>query len=261
MAKNNESLVSIIMPTYNSSDYIKAAINSVFSQTYENWELIIVDDHSTDGSEELIAKLIMNYKNKTKYIKNNKNLGVSKSRNIGIEESKGEWIAFLDSDDAWKESKLLKQFEKVKELNEEFIFTGSSYINEKNEKYSGDFIDIKNMSYKELLRNNSISLSSVLIKKYLLEKNNFENDRVHEDYLLWLKILKTGIKAIAIKEPLLIYRLSKTSKSGNKLKSIRMTYGVYRDLGINIISSIYYTLNHLFKASKKYKEIFNGNKV
>lgn len=260
MKKHKDELISIIMPTYNSSEYIESAIKSIFSQTYTNWELIIIDDHSTDNSFEVISRLRMNKNYKIKYFKNDKNMGVSKSRNIGIEKSTGSWIAFLDSDDMWRENKLMKQFDETKNVNVNFIFTGSSYINEMNEEYPGVYIDIKDMCYDDLLKNNSISLSSVLINKCLLIKNQFENDTVHEDYLLWLKILKNGIVAKAIKEPLLIYRLSRKSKSGNKIKSIRMTYGVYRELEISKIKSIYYTVNHLVSASKKYKEIFKGNK-
>ena len=109
-----EELVSIIMPSYNTGKFIGEAINSVIDQTYINWELIIVDDCSSDNTD----KIVKNIKDsRIVYLKNEKNMGAAVSRNRALREAKGKWIAFLDSDDLWKENKLEKQIKFMKDNN------------------------------------------------------------------------------------------------------------------------------------------------
>lgn len=157
-------LVSIIMPAYNAGKYISDSIASVISQTYQNWELIIINDYSKDNT----PKIIENYANADSRIKvfsNSKNVGVSETRNKGIELATGNWIVFLDSDDMWHPQKLEKQIEKIKSNSADFIFTGASYVNEKGEAYSGVFCVPEKISFNELLFQNVISCSSVLLNK------------------------------------------------------------------------------------------------
>lgn len=247
-------LVSIIMPAYNCEKYIEKAINSVIRQTYKQWELIIVDDCSNDRTVnhiEVLSKL----DTRIKFYKNDCNIGVSETRNKAISLANGNWIAFLDSDDMWETSKLEKQCNLLKNKNVEFIFTGASYINEKGEAYNGIFEVPEVIDYKKLRMQNVISCSSVLIKKKYFDEIKMENDNIHEDYAVWLRVLKTGIKAYGINEPLLIYRISSNSKSGNKIKTIRMTYKVFEHIGLNKISSMYFTIRHIMGATKKYIKI------
>lgn len=255
MLLREEPLVSIIMPAYNCERYIKEAIDSVIAQTYKHWELIVIDDGSKDDTAKIVDELSLKDSRIHLYV-NEKNQGVSATRNKGILIARGDWIAFLDSDDMWKPQKLEKQMLLSQETGAEFLFTGSSFINEKGDYYRGIFEVPQKVTYKRLRMHNVISCSSVLIKKCLLDDIKMENDDMHEDYAVWLRVLKTGVCAYGINEPLLIYRISKNSKSGNKLKTIRMTYKVFRFLGINPVGSTYFMLTHVAGSLQKYRRIF-----
>ena len=249
-----EELVSIIMPAYNCEKYVAEAINSILAQTYRNWELLVLDDGSKDNTLRLIKEFSQK-DSRIKALSNGKNMGVSATRNRGIEIASGEWIAFLDSDDVWKPEKLEKQFEIVVKEAAEFLFTGSSYINEEGEYYKGIFEVPEKITYKKLRNQNVISCSSVLVRKKYFEHIKMEKDEMHEDYAVWLRILKLGVTAYGVNEPLLIYRISRNSKSGNKIKTVKMTYKVFRFVGINPIGSIYFMVRHLMGAYKKYRVI------
>ncbi len=251
----NEALVSIVMPAYNCEKYVVEAINSILAQTYRNWELLVLDDGSKDNTLRIIEDFSQN-DSRIKALPNGKNMGVSATRNRGIELASGEWIAFLDSDDMWKPEKLEKQFEIVEKEAAEFLFTGSSYINEEGEPYKGIFEVPEKITYKKLRNQNVISCSSVLVKKKYFEHIKMEKDEMHEDYAVWLRILKTGVTAFGVNEPLLIYRISRNSKSGNKMKTVKMTYKVFRFVGINPFGSAYFMLRHVIASVGKYKRIF-----
>jgi teichuronic acid biosynthesis glycosyltransferase TuaG len=252
---DNQSLVSIVMPAYNSEKFIKDSIKSVLAQSYRNWELLILDDGSKDDTQNIIMEFC-HIDSRIKAFPNLINLGVSATRNRGIELARGEWIAFLDSDDMWEPEKLVQQFDIVNTKQAEFVFTGSSYINEKGVPFKGIFEVPEIVSYKELRNQNVISCSSVLIKKRFFEDVKMENDDLHEDYAVWLKILKSGIFAYGVNLPLLIYRISRNSKSGKKLKTIAMTYKVFRFIGVNPIGSAYFMMRHVLGSAIKYVEIF-----
>ena len=251
----NEALVSIVMPAYNCEKYVVEAINSILAQTYRNWELLVLDDGSKDNTLRIIEEFSQK-DSRIKALPNGKNMGVSATRNRGIELASGEWIAFLDSDDMWKSEKLEKQFEIVEKEAAEFLFTGSSYINEEGEPYKGIFEVPEKITYKKLRNQNVISCSSVLVKKKYFEHIKMEKDEMHEDYAVWLRILKLGVTAFGVNEPLLIYRISRNSKSGNKMKTVKMTYKVFRFVGINPIGSAYFMMRHVIASVGKYKRIF-----
>ena len=250
-----ELLISIIMPAYNCEKYIEDAINSVIAQTYNSWELIVIDDGSKDNTIKIVEGLSDKDK-RIRFYKNEKNLGVSETRNKGISFAKGDWIAFLDSDDMWEPVKLEKQFEIVEQKTEEFLFTGSSYINEEGKPFKGIFEVPEKVKYKRLRNQNVISCSSVLVKKKYFENIKMEKDEMHEDYAVWLRILKLGVTAYGVNEPLLIYRISRNSKSGDKFKTVKMTYKVFRFIGINPIGSAYFMMRHVIASVGKYKRIF-----
>lgn len=247
-------LVSIIMPAFNAKRTIEESIISVINQTYTKWELVIVDD----GSQDETISLIENLQKKDKRIflyKNGENSGVSETRNKGIAQAKGNLIAFLDSDDMWDMSKLEFQINKMKELNSDFSFTGATFINEENKLLVGDFKVPEIVDYNKLKKHNVISCSSVIINKKFFDNLKMERDDIHEDFTLWLKILKQGNIAHGINNPLLIYRISMNSKSGNKFRSILMTYKVFRFIEINPIYSFYLTIRHSIGALLKYNNI------
>lgn len=251
---NEQDLISIVMPAYNCEKYVEDTIKSVINQTYKNWELIVLDDGSKDNTANIINGLAAQDK-RIKFYQNEKNQGVSATRNRGIALSRGEWIAFLDSDDMWQDEKLKKQMILKYKVNAEFVFTGSSYINEIGESYKGIFEVPTQVDYKKLRTHNVISCSSVLVKKKFFDNIKMEKDDMHEDYAVWLRILKQGIIAYGVNEPLLIYRISRSSKSGNKLKTIEMTYKVFRFIGINPIGAAYFMVRHIIGSLKKYRNI------
>lgn len=249
-----EPIVSVIMPTYNNAQYIEKAIESVLIQNVQ-LELIIINDCSTDSTENIIQKYLK--LPNIKYIRNSINLGVAKSRNIGVSIAKGRYIAYLDSDDFWLPTKLEKQI-KIMELDKYPIcFTGRELVNS-NGTSTGVVFQIQNLvDYNMLLRHNCISCSSVMLPINIARSEPMCHDELHEDFINWLTILKNYGIAYGINEPLLKYRLSENGKSRNRLKSARMTYGVYQYMGIGKTYSTMLMFSHLFhgiiKYTKKYR--------
>jgi len=247
-------LISIIMPAYNCEKYIAAAVQSVIEQTYDNWELIIVNDCSTDNTPNII-KDFQRKDSRIKIYENAQNLGVSATRNRCISEASGEWVAFLDSDDMWDARKLDLQIKYAQKNTAGFIFTGASYIDENGEKYKGIFEIPEKAAYKDLLKQNVISCSSAMAKREYFDDVKMENDDIHEDFCVWLRILRSVDFAHGINEPLLIYRITRASKSGNKMKSARMTYKTYRYAGLGRVKSWYYMTFYIARSLKKYRKI------
>ncbi|MCK5129631.1 MAG: glycosyltransferase family 2 protein [Clostridiales bacterium] len=258
MTKSNKGLISVVMPAYNADKFLEDSVKSVLSQTYTNIELIIVDDCSTDTTYTIMRKL--SKKNDSIHIlQNPSNSGVAKSRNLGIENAKGDWIAFLDSDDMWEKTKLEKQLALLCKIPQAtLIYTGVKYIDEQGNNYNYSYSVPERTTYHELLKQNIIACSSVLVKKEVILRYKMQNDDLHEDFISWLLILKEDTYAYGINEPLLVYRISKTSKSGNKKKSVLMTYKVYRFIGLMFIQSVYYLCFYMYRNYVKYKNIQNS---
>lgn len=243
------NLVSVIIPVYNSSKTIEKTIESVLSQSYADFEIIIIDDCSTDNSFEIIQELSKN-DNRIILYRNQKNLGVAKTRNVGISMAKGEFISFLDSDDIWKSSKLEKQLEYIKQKNVDICYTSYEMVNN-NETDSVIRMVPKEISYKGLLKENVICCSTAIVKSELLQKHPFETEFFHEDFVLWLKLLRCGCKAVGLQESLVIYR--KGGRSSDKLKACKNRWIVYRKSEkLSLISSIYYFISYAINGIKKY---------
>lgn len=241
-------LVSVVMPVYNCEKYIGTAIESVLVQSVP-LELLVIDDNSADKTAECIRSFLDD--ERVIYIHNGKNLGVAASRNKGIELAKGKYIAFLDADDYWTEDKLLRQVSLMEKENVVLSSTGRELMDE-NGKLSGKIIGInKEIRYKDLLKGNVLNTSGVMVLAAVAKKYPMVQDHLHEDYIMWLSILKEYGNAYGINEPLLKYRVMKGTKSANKLKSAKMTYGVYRYIGFGRIKAFYhfcfYAVNGIIK--------------
>lgn len=250
-----EPLVSVIIPCYNSEKYVEKSIRSAINQNYSNIEIIVIDDCSIDRTYNIVKSIDSN---KIKLLRNNVNKGVSYSRNFGISIAKGEWIAFLDSDDYWDKNKISLQMENAINQKASFVFCSTAYINEHDMK-SSYILEVPNaITYRSLLKQNKISCSSVLIKKRLMTLYKMEDDSLHEDYYCWLRILKNGEKAIGINKPLLYYRLTNNGKSSNKFKALKMQDKVYKKMNINRLTRIYYIFIYSILNLIKYNKINKG---
>lgn len=255
MSKKNDFYgISIIMAAYNAEKTIKLSIESVINQTYPNWELIIIDDNSMDATGRIVAQFILKDSRIT-YIKNECNIGVSQTRFKGLKFATNDWIAILDSDDIWDKNKLYEQVCLQHSTEADFIFTGSRFMNGEGQ-LSKWVLQVPNkVDYAMILQQNIISNSSVLIRKDLYKENYVFEDYIHEDFAMWLRILGCGLYAYGLNKPLLTYRISKTSKTGNKLKAAIMTWKTYEYAGLNLFQRIYYFFIYLWKSFWKYRKI------
>lgn len=244
-------LVSIITPVYNAEEFIRETIQSVIQQTYENWEMIIVDDCSTDSSYEIIMSLAKNDK-RVKCIRLNNNLGVAEARNFGLREAKGEFICFLDADDLWGRSKLQRQIDFMKKNQYAISFTAYELI-DRNSNSLNKVVSIpKKVTYNQLLKGNVIGCLTIMINRSLIGEFFMPKIR-HEDYATWLSLLKRGYDAYGINEVLAYYRCMPTSLSGNKFKVFKWTWNIYRKHeNLSIPKSLYYFINYLIKSIRKY---------
>lgn len=244
-------LVSVITPCYNSAQFISQTIDSVLAQSYSLWELIIVDDCSTDDSKNIITEYIQQDR-RIKLIALTENCGVSKARNVAIKAAKGRYIAFLDSDDRWLAEKLATQLEFMRRHNLGFTYASYQLTNENND-HLGEFIIKQSISYKDLLKTNRIGCLTAIYDTKILGKMYMPNTR-RDDYALWLDILKKIPLAHGIKTPLAIYKITATSRSGNKQKAAEGQWHVYRKIEkLNRLKSSYYFLCYIFHGIIKYR--------
>ena len=211
--------ISIILPTYNRAElFLKRAIDSVINQSYEDWELIIIDNNSTDNTKGLVDS----YNNNQIYLYNISNNGnIAKSRNLGISKAKGDFIAFLDSDDYWKHDKL-KKCTAILENNLDYdgVCHAEYWLYPNRNKVIKEYGPERYFSYTDLLvRGNSVSLSAMIISKQniVAVKSFSENKEVitAEDYDLWIKLAKNNTHIIFTEEPLGYYQIHNTSESSN----------------------------------------------
>lgn len=246
-------LVSIIMPAYNAGNTIYESIQSVLAQTYKHFELIVVNDCSSDNTKGIVENFIRS-DSRIKFIDKVVNEGVASARNTGLNYAKGDFVAFLDSDDKWVEDKLEKQLAVLKERNDVDVVYGSYY------RFNSD--GVKNvvkvpklLDKKELLKGNPIgNLTAIYnFKKY----PEIRQKKIgHEDYLFWLEIFNSSpdVKGIGIQDPIAYYRVAEDGQSisGNKFKAAGWTWRIYRKyLQLNLISSLYYFSYYMIKALLK----------
>ena len=249
------AFVSVVMPAYNAEKTVGEAIESVLNQTYTDYELIIVNDCSKDRTAEILDGFLKIDK-RIKVFHNEKNLGVSATRNYAVSKAGGEWIAFLDSDDAWRVDKLEKQLEIINANPDAVLsYTASSFIfaDGRASKYVMEAEEKTN--YRTLLKRNLVSCSSVMVKSNVMKSIKMPNDAMHEDYYVWLTILKKHKYAYGVNEPLLIYRLSENSKSSNRIKSAKMLFNSYRAVGYRKIRAFLLVIAYSYHSITKRHKI------
>lgn len=255
--KKENTLVSVIIPCYNSSLFIGKTIKSVLKQTYENLELIIIDDCSTDDSLNVIRNFL-EIDNRIRLVKLSQNSGAAISRNEGIKISNGRFIAFLDSDDIWRENKLEIQLNFMKENNFEFTCTNYNKINENGTDLNMEINFPFKSKYKDLLKNNCGN-STVVYDTSRIGKIYVPNIRKRNDYLMWLQVIKKVDALYCLEMQLSSHRIRSGSISSNKFDLIKYHWRVYREHeNLSYIYSIYLTLHWGLKtfkvlAKKKFK--------
>lgn len=251
-----EPLVSVVMPAYNCKQYVEQAVRSVQEQSCGNWELIIVDDCSTDGTFSLLSALA-EQDERIRVFRNPVNAGAGMTRNHGVAQAKGTWVAFLDSDDLWTADKLEKQLALLRRIPEAgLLYSGSAFITSVGRPLDYVLHVPEKIDRKELLKQNLISCSSTLVRRDLLLKYPMSGDKhIHEDFVVWLNILQEIDFAYGIDEPLLIYRRAENSKSGNKLKAACMNWNAYRRSGLSVPQAIWYMGWYAARGIRKYRNL------
>lgn len=224
-----ESLVSIIMPTYNCGKFIAETMDSVINQSYKNWEMIIVDDCSTDNTKEVVEEYIKK-DSRIKYHILEKNSGAAVSRTKAMELAKGKYIAFLDSDDLWTKDKLEKQIKFMEENNYNFTCTDYEQIDEKGNSLNKIIKTKTKTNYNGVLLTCPVGNSTVMYNVEALGKFVVPNIRKRNDDALWLQILKKEEYIYGMKEVLMKYRIRENSISSNKLQLVKYHWILYRDI-------------------------------
>jgi len=241
--------VSIITPSYNSEKYIAETIQSALDQTYQEWEMIIVDDVSTDNSLQIIEKYAKKDR-RIKLIRLKQNMGPASARNRAIEEAKGRYIAFLDSDDTWFPQKLKKQLAFMKKYN--LVLTYSAY---ETMDETSKYINTRNIqeviTYKDMLKSNHIgNLTGIYDRNYFAKV--YMKNHGHEDYILWLELLKQLESTKGLSEPLAKYRIVEKSISSNKSQVLSWQWYIYRNIEkLSFFQSTYYMIWYIYYAIKK----------
>lgn len=244
-----DDLVSIIMPAYNAGKFIEASITSVIQQTYDKWELIIINDCSTDNTLEILKNV---NDSRISIINNERNLGVAETRNNGLMQAKGQYLAFLDSDDLWLKDKLRIQVIELKANVNAICCHGSFQRIDEFNNVIGMVNAVNYVDYKLMQKGNFIGNLTGIIDRNKINFAIQQKNIKHEDYLMWLEILKSNNKnhSIGIKYICAKYRVHTKSVSANKFNSMHWHWSILRSqlkLGLftsikNIICYVYYAV-------------------
>ncbi len=249
--------ISVIIPIHNAEKTIIDALASVVSQRLhedDTLKIILVDDQSNDGGIKKAVDFLTENGACFKLLKTEKRSGPGGARTLGVENSSGNLIAFLDSDDIWAKDKLIKQLAAMHGSKAVMCSTAREFI-EADGTHTGIIVPVSSkITYKDLLKTNSISLSSVLIKRKVILKHPMTSDQsVHEDYVCWLKILKEHEYCVGINEPLLYYRKSENQISAGTVSTAKKHFKSLRQSGINPAMSLVYFASYAVNGVIKHK--------
>lgn len=245
-------LVSIITPVYNAERFIDDTIQSVLDQTFENWEHLLINDCSTDGSLAILDRYA-EQDSRIRVFTLIENSGAAVARNVGLYNAKGRYIAFIDSDDMWAKDKLVKQLSFMKEHDLAFTYTDFAFVNEDGEMIKAQAHVPESLSYEGLLKNTAIACSTVIIDKEKVGNFMMPLVRKGQDTATWLKIMReTGVTAYGIGEVLNYYRQVSGSISSNKLAALKRTWYTYYHLeNLPFLTASYYFISYVWNAIKR----------
>ncbi len=247
------SLVSIVTPVFNSERFLRDTIQSVQSQSYGDWELLLIDDASTDGSVAVI-QTAQNEDTRIKLLQNERNMGAGYSRNQGIKAATGEYVAFLDADDLWAADKLKKHVAFAEANSRAFTFTAYEFANTKGEPTGRCVSAPPSVTYQSMITNPIAWTSTIMIDLRQVEKGLIYMPDIKrgQDLVAWLNVLRHTNEGYGLNEVLSYYRRSSDSLSANKLKAMKRTWHIYRhELKINQAKSVVYMATWAFNATRK----------
>lgn len=253
MKKQPDILVSIVTPVYKAEQFIRETIKTVQDQTYDNWELLLIDDCSPDNSVAIIKELQKADK-RIKLFQLNENSGAAIARNKGIDEAKGRYIAFLDADDLWHPEKLAKQVAFMQENDSAFSFTGYEFADADGQPNGKKVYVPATISYKQALKNTTIWTTTVVFDLEKLTKTTISmpNIKRGQDTATWWKVLKEIDHADGIKRILAYYRRTNNSLSANKLTALKRSWNLYRNVeGFGRVRSAYNFSWYVYNAVRR----------
>ena len=249
---NPAPLVTVIMPAYNAEAFVAEAISSVLAQSFADWELIVIDDHSSDQTYEIAAR-VQQEDPRVCVLRNEVNSGVAKTRNRGIDLAKGKYVAFLDSDDIWHPEKLARQIDRIDSTGAEMCYCSYAIIGPSGEKVRGDYLVRETACFEDILKENYIQCSAMLIRSDTVRKHMFNTEFYHEDYILGLDILREGNTAVGCTEVLLKWRYLENSRSFNKKKSAVNRWRIYKEyLRLPLYKTLYLFVCYVLAGFRKY---------
>ena len=247
---NENPLVSVIMPVHNAEAFLGNAIQSVIDQDHKDWELIVVDDASSDESLKKVEKYRCDDRIMVIPLEHNSG-SPAKPRNVGVELASGRYIAFIDADDLWLKDKLQKQISLMQSEGARICCCSYQVVDEQGETV-GHFHVPKKADFSDMLRHNTIGCLTAVYDCNQIGKRYFP-ECGHEDYALWLDILSEGGYVLGVQETLAQYRVRAGSVSSNKLKTLTYFWHIYRHrVGYGIVKSAWLCLSYAFRARNKY---------
>jgi teichuronic acid biosynthesis glycosyltransferase TuaG len=249
----NNILVSIITPVYNASEFLEETLLSVISQTYGNWEHLLVDDCSTDHSLDILKQYSI-IDNRFKIYENSDNRGSGYTRNRAIEMAMGRYIAFLDSDDLWHPEKLSLHIAFMHQNNSVFSHSSYGYIDENSQKIKNTFhVSRLPVTYYDLLKRTEISCLTAMYDAESIGKFYMSDHQRKQDYALWLSILKVGHRSHGLDEELAYYRQHEGSATSNKFDLLGKHVAFLKETqGFNTPTALYYTAYWLVNGIIRY---------
>lgn len=243
-------VVSIVMPVHNGGQFVEEAICSVLAQTYKEFELIVVDDGSTDDTRKVVEGLANRDSRIRVIVRNNASGSPAVPRNLGLDVARGKYVAFLDSDDIWYPTKLEKQVEFM--LEKKAVVSYAAYRRIRRDGRCLQRVQVPEiLSYRELLMNSAIAMSSAMVDRGTIGDKRFVQQG-HEDYEFWLRIVKKHGRCFGLNEELLRYRVVEGSVSSGKLTAVLWTWRIYRqNEGLSVLHAIWCLANYGFRAAVK----------
>lgn len=246
--------VSVIMPAYNAASTIEESIRSVMAQTYAAWELLVIDDGSADNTCAIVERLAVEDE-RIHLLRNPQNCGVAQTRNRGLALCNHSYAAFLDSDDVWHPNKLAVQVQTAEQQQADLVYTSYAIVDADSAPCKEPYLVPAQIDFHGLLKENVIGCSTVLMTAAVAAQYRFLSDFYHEDYCLWLDILRDGHKAVGCTEVLTNWRLIAHSRSFDKKNGARNRWRIYRrHLGFSVIRSLRYFAVYAWRGFKKYKK-------